>query len=103
MLKDATVGFADIIRGLMGWRIWTMQIAFFVTPVMFQPQQLAKRSPVAIAYNPFASLLEVVREPLLGHAPSMWAVAVSIAMGLIGLAFVIPFAGRYAPRAVYWL
>ena len=80
-----------------------MQIAFFITPVMFQPEQLAQRVPIAITGNPFATLLELLRDPILGQAPSVWALLSAFLMALVGFALLIPFAGRYAPRVVYWL
>lgn len=80
-----------------------MQVVFFVTPVMFLPAQLAKRGITVLKLNPFANLLEIVRDPILGRAPSEWALVTCAAMAVAGLALVIPFAGRYAPRVVYWL
>ena len=43
-----------------------MQIAFFLTPVIWQPEQLG-RHVVLLPFNPFFALLEIVRAPLLGH------------------------------------
>lgn len=80
-----------------------IQVVFFVTPVMFLPDQLARRGLAAVRWNPFANLLEVVRDPLLGAAPSTWALVSCAIMAVVGLALVVPFAGRYAPRVVYWL
>jgi ABC-type polysaccharide/polyol phosphate export permease len=80
-----------------------MQVIFFITPVMYLPSQLAHRGITFLKLNPFANLLEVVRDPILGIAPSVWALASSGIMALVGFAVVIPFAGRYAPRVVYWL
>jgi ABC-type polysaccharide/polyol phosphate export permease len=80
-----------------------MQIAFFVTPVMFQPEQLLQRGPAVLRLNPFASLLEIVRDPLLGHPPSEWALLICAGMAVVGILIVVPFVGRYSPRAIYWL
>src|SRR5579863_2737939 len=80
-----------------------MQVVFFITPVMYLPDQLARRGFVVVKWNPFAMLLEVVRDPLLGSAPSAWALVSCTIMAVVGLAVIIPFAGRYAPRVVYWL
>jgi lipopolysaccharide transport system permease protein len=46
-----------------------MQIAFFLTPVMWTADILAKGRPIAgalVRYNPFYYILELVRAPLLG-------------------------------------
>ncbi|WP_029605559.1 ABC transporter permease [Kozakia baliensis] len=47
-----------------------LQIAFYVTPIIWRPEQLGRRSAWLI-YNPFYSLLEIVRGPLMGHIPSL--------------------------------
>lgn len=80
-----------------------MQVVFFLTPVIYLPDQLAKRGVTLLKWNPFASLLEIVRDPILGAAPSSWALTSCAVMAVAGLALVVPFAGRYAPRVVYWL
>lgn len=80
-----------------------MQVVFFITPVMYLPAQLAQRGITVVKLNPFANLLEVVRDPILGAAPSQWALISCSIMAVAGLAVVIPFAGHYAPRVVYWL
>ena len=46
-----------------------MQIMFFVSPVIWKPEQLG----AAAAYlpiNPFYSLLDIMRAPMLGEAPN---------------------------------
>ena len=80
-----------------------MQIVFFITPIMFLPEQLARRGIAVLKWNPFANLLEVVCNPILGMHPSEWALASCSVMAVVGFLIVMPFAGRYAPRAVYWL
>src|SRR5262249_17760674 len=54
-----------------------MQIAFFLTPVIWQPEQLGD-SQYTLDYNPFFALLEIVRAPLLGHIASqaVWISAI---------------------------
>ncbi len=80
-----------------------MQVVFFVSPVLFQPAQLSQRGIGALQWNPFASLLEVMTAPILGAQPSNVALLSCAALAAIGLVVVPPFAGRYAPRAVYWI
>ena len=80
-----------------------IQLIFFVTPVMYLPEQLAQRGIDVVKWNPFASLLEVVRDPILGQVPSTWALGSCAIMAIVGWALLVPFVGRYAPRAVYWL
>ena len=47
-----------------------MQMAFFVTPVIWRPHLIGPELMWVLPYNPFYSLLEVVRGPLLGEIPT---------------------------------
>lgn len=79
-----------------------MQIMFFVTPIVFRPSQLGASSYILLA-NPLASFLEVMREPILGHAPSAEALCVCVGMLVFGSLASLAFVGRYSWRVVYWL
>jgi len=79
-----------------------MQVAFFLTPVFWTPGALRGRE-IFVNLNPFYYMLEIVRMPLLGKAPtlSMWGVAIliNVVCALVALAF---FA-RYRHRIPYWI
>ncbi len=47
-----------------------MQMAFFVSAVIWQPSQLGANEWLLL-FNPFYTVLEVVRGPLLGQVPSL--------------------------------
>jgi ABC-type polysaccharide/polyol phosphate export permease len=79
-----------------------VQVAFFVSPVIFKPSQLPANHPVVI-FNPFASMLDVMREPLLGNLPHLWSYGVLTGLFVVGWLFTLNFAGRYSHRVVYWL
>jgi lipopolysaccharide transport system permease protein len=79
-----------------------VQVGFFLSPVIFKPSQLSPDHPLVLL-NPFAYLLAVVRDPLLGVAPSSVTYAVVIAFAVAGWAATLSLAGRYARRVVYWL
>ena len=55
-----------------------MQLAFFLTPILWTADQLGE-GQVWLLFNPFYPLLEIVRGPLVGAAPGplLWAVACS--------------------------
>jgi lipopolysaccharide transport system permease protein len=80
-----------------------MQIAFFVTPVIWKPTQLSPASVANLAFNPFFDLLEIVRGPILGTgaAGTVWlgALAYSIAMWAISWAFFV----RARGRVTFWV
>jgi lipopolysaccharide transport system permease protein len=79
-----------------------MQIAFFITPVVWKPDQLGERG-WWLKYNPFDSLLEVVRAPLLGHVPdaTVWLLAILYSLCLCAAAWLL-FA-RVRGRLAYWM
>jgi ABC-type polysaccharide/polyol phosphate export permease len=62
----------------------SMQMMFYVTPVMYTPEMLHKRGLGWLAdYNPLAALIEIVRSPLLGKGPAeplAYAVAGGVAL-----------------------
>lgn len=104
---------ASLLLGLFGARFRDippiigsiMQIAFYLTPIMWNPSMLTHRglSQVFVSYNPFYALLEILRGPLLGQGLDLaaWHVACGYSLGLFvitGLVFV-----RARPRLPYWL
>lgn len=79
-----------------------MQLAFFVSPVVFKPSQLRVDHPVLVL-NPFSSMLDVMREPLLGNMPSETSYLILLGLLIVGWLLCMAFAGKYAHRVVYWL
>lgn len=79
-----------------------VQIAFFVSPVVFKPSQLRIDHP-ALILNPFASMLDVMREPLLGNFPSLVSYLILAILLVCGWLVTLVFAGKYSHRVVYWL
>jgi lipopolysaccharide transport system permease protein len=80
-----------------------MQIAFFITPVIWKPTQLGARSIAHLAFNPFFDLLEIVRGPILGSgiAGTTWigALGYSAALCAISWAFFV----RTRGRVTFWV
>jgi lipopolysaccharide transport system permease protein len=75
-----------------------MQIAFFVTPVIWKPAQLGAASIDRLAFNPFFDLLEIVRGPILGSgvAGTTWlgALVYSAVLLAVSWAFFVRARGR---------
>jgi ABC-type polysaccharide/polyol phosphate export permease len=80
-----------------------MQIAFFVTPVMWKQDQLPRELSWLVDVNPLANLLRLIRDPLLGQVPTTFAYLMGIALILAGFSVTIPFFVRFRARIVYWL
>jgi lipopolysaccharide transport system permease protein len=79
-----------------------VQIAFFVTPVIWKPVQLGAQAWI-LPYNPFFDLIEVVRAPLLGYLPSMmtWLMAVAYSVLLLFVTWRLMVRAR--GRVPFWL
>lgn len=83
-----------------------MQIAFFVTPIMWYAKLLENRPGIAgnlIRFNPFFYLLEIFRAPLLGTPLTMYWIlkAVIVSAVILGVS-AIGFA-RARGRIAYWV
>jgi len=48
-------------------------------------------------------LLEIIRAPILGNAPSLTNWIVAFCMALVGWLATLAFYGRYRHRVAYWL
>jgi ABC-type polysaccharide/polyol phosphate export permease len=80
-----------------------MQLAFFVTPILFRPAQIQDRLWAFTHFNPFASWIEITRAPLLGALPDAYHWIFAATVTIIGFAIALPFYARFRERIVYWL
>lgn len=79
-----------------------MQMAFFVSAVIWRPEQL-KSQEYLLTFNPFFTLLEIVRGPLMGIVPS---VEVYISAGLFSVAIFVTawlMFARVRGRIAFWI
>jgi ABC-type polysaccharide/polyol phosphate export permease len=79
-----------------------IQIVFFLTPVFWSVETLPRR-PAFVTANPLYHLLEVVREPLLGRAPTALSWSVSVALAVFGCVAAAWLYRRSQPRIAYWV
>lgn len=91
-----------------------LRLAFFVTPILWHVDVLATPSgdgvipggnsvrTAYVDYNPLYHLLELVRAPLLGEAPTAqtWTVALAVTAGVWCAAAALFV--RWRARVVYW-
>lgn len=81
-----------------------LQIFFYITPIIWMPSLLPSRASVMILEpNPFFHLLSIVREPLLGVAPSVNNWIFSVVLALFGSFLSIALFNIYRKRISYWL
>ena len=78
------------------------QIVFLITPIIWMPSLLGEHSYLAKA-NPFFHLIELIRSPLLGSAPSAPTLIVTIAITAANLLLATALFSRYRSRIAYWI
>lgn len=80
-----------------------VQLAFFLTPIIYRPTEIRDQLWVLTHLNPFANFLEIVREPLLGVIPEAHHYIMVFAWTVVGFLVALPFYARFRSRIVYWL
>ncbi len=80
-----------------------IQIAFFISPILWKPELLHGPALQFLWLNPFYTLLEIVRGPLMGQAPALrvWASALGYSALLCAAAWFL-FA-RTRGRLAFWV
>ncbi|GAB0120178.1 ABC transporter permease [Acidisoma sp. 7E03] len=79
-----------------------VQIAFYVSGVMFKPDLLGSRG-VFLVYDPFYSILEVLRAPLLGHLASQATYLSALGFSLVLCALGWFTFVRVRHRIAFWV
>jgi lipopolysaccharide transport system permease protein len=80
-----------------------IQMAFFVTPVIWKPEQVGPSRQALLAVNPFYALLDMVRAPLLGHAPSLLLVGSALGWSVVACALSWIMFVRVRGRIAFWV
>jgi lipopolysaccharide transport system permease protein len=79
-----------------------MQIMFFVSPIIWKPEQLGDAA-IYLPLNPFYALLDVMRAPLLGQVPSLIVWLAACLYTLLLCAGTWAFFARARGRLAFWL
>jgi ABC-type polysaccharide/polyol phosphate export permease len=79
-----------------------IQILFFFTPIIWNVEQL-RSSKLVAELNPFYHLVEIVRMPLLGHAPPLSTWFVVSGVTVVGYLVALGFFVRFRARIAYWV
>ena len=79
-----------------------VQLAFFLTPVMWRPEMLHGHRWAA-DWNPLFHFLEVVRGPVLGHDVALHSWAVVLGVTIVGYVVALFMFSRYRYRIAYWV
>lgn len=79
-----------------------MQLAFYVTPVIWKPGFMEGHEWVVLI-NPFAYYLSVIRSPILGNSIELYEWGVVLLITLLGLLLSVIFIGKYRRKLLFWL
>jgi ABC-type polysaccharide/polyol phosphate export permease len=79
-----------------------MPLLFFLSPVIYRPENLGMKSHI-VWLNPFTYLIAVVRDPLQGIASSCSVYIVSVLMLLVGGVFTLWLLDRKYKRIAFWV
>jgi ABC-type polysaccharide/polyol phosphate export permease len=100
LLGMACVRFRDV-QQLIGTML---QIAMFITPVLWSPQMLSGRTKfVFVDLNPLYSFIDVVRAPLLGRTPTLWSYGMILIITVLGWALTFELFSRFRKRIAFWV
>jgi ABC-type polysaccharide/polyol phosphate export permease len=80
-----------------------MQIVLLITPIFWPPSSLEGRSRfIFVDFNPFYRIVDVVRRPLLGNAPTL--ISYATVLGMVILAWILAYIAfrRFRHRIAYW-
>lgn len=82
---------------------YVVQLAFYVTPVFWTADHLRGKGRLAVALNPLAHQVELLRAPLTGHAPALidwwWTLGTTGVLALVAFVLLVLF----RKRVVFWL
>ncbi len=76
---------------------------FWLTPIVYEPNQLGGRMEQLITLNPLYHVIEVFRAPLLLSAPTATNWAVAVGGAVIGWLLLLLLFARTRARIPYWL
>lgn len=81
-----------------------LQVAFYLTPIMWLPTLISGRSGTYLLdFNPIYHLIQIVRAPLLGQDVSAVSWWVAGGMALLGWSIAVIIYGSYKRRIAYWV
>lgn len=79
-----------------------VQVAFFLTPVMWKPNMLG-RWEWSVNWNPIYHFLEIVRTPLLGGMVSGRSWIAVLLITVLGYTITLLLFARFRARIAYWV
>jgi ABC-type polysaccharide/polyol phosphate export permease len=82
----------------------SLQIIIFVTPIFWSAEQIkGKVGLILTDFNVFYHFVNIVREPLLGRAPSATSWIITLAICVFAWVITMTLFARFHRRIAYWL
>jgi lipopolysaccharide transport system permease protein len=81
----------------------SMMLIFAVTPILFKVESMPEQSRFLMDFNPLASYLSLLRDPLLGVSPRSWDIFYAALWAVIGNIFFFLIYSLKRNRIVFWL
>ena len=81
-----------------------LQLVFYITPILWHPNQLSSQLSVyLVKYNPIYHLVEIIRAPLLGEEIYFYSWIVSLSFLFFGCIFSSILLAKYRRKIPYWI
>ncbi len=80
-----------------------IQVAFFLTPVIWDPSRLSQKYQFILYFNPFAQFVQLCRLPMLGQIPPLHTILITLIITLFGIVFMFPTFCKCRRYIIYWL
>jgi ABC-2 type transport system permease protein/lipopolysaccharide transport system permease protein len=78
-------------------------LLFYLTPIMWRPEQMHGYKKYVALLNPFYGLVEVIRAPLMGNVPPAAAWELAIATAAVGILVWLIFFPIFRRRIPFWV
>ncbi len=80
-----------------------IQVVFFLSPIIWQASSLPAKYHFIVKLNPVAQYISLVRDPIMGMAPTLYAYEMTLGMvAIMGLITFFMFA-KFRSKIIYWL
>jgi lipopolysaccharide transport system permease protein len=77
---------------------------FYVTPVMWYPSSLSPQvAHLMLGLNPFYHFYQLLRQPVMGEAPTIENYAISLAFCLVGVSLALVVNSKTSKKIAFWV
>lgn len=80
-----------------------MQVVFFMTPIMWMPSLLPENYQLLVQLNPFYHVMNLIRDPLLGHDVHLISYEVIFSFIAVGFATFYYLLNKNKYKIIFWL